>query len=84
MKVKVSKEIKRDEKNDNNSCKGCALFLSEFTFMIISAIIIPIGVIFPLHFKTKEYTSFEGPSWNSSSDPLIFTHIYRYSYNKFK
>ena len=25
--------------------------------------------------ETTEYNSFEGPSWNSSSDPLIFTHI---------
>ena len=43
--------------------------------MIIAAIIIPIGVIFPLHFNSIEYISYEGPSWNSSSDPLIFTHI---------
>ena len=75
MEMKVNKELKKEEKNESNGCKGCALFLSEFTFMIIAAIIVPIGVIFPLHFKSTEYTSYEGPSWNSSSDPLIFTHI---------
>ena len=43
--------------------------------MIKTAIIIPIGVIFHLHFKAKEYTSYVGPSRNSNSDLLLFTHI---------
>ena len=60
---------------EKNKFKGFALFLSEFSFMIITIIIGLIGVIFPLYNKTTEYTSYEGPSWNSSSDPLIFTHI---------
>ena len=68
-------ELKKEEKNQKIHLNGCALFLSEFSFMIITAIIVPMGVIFPSYHKTTEYTSFEGPSWNSNSDPLIFTHI---------
>ena len=64
-----------NDKEEKNHFKGFALFLSEFSFMIITVIIGLIGVIFPLYNKTTEYTSYEGPSWNSSSDPLIFTHI---------
>ena len=64
-----------NDKEEKNYFKWLALFLSEFSFMIITIIIGLIGVIFPLYNKTTEYTSYEGPSWNSSSDPLIFTHI---------
>ena len=68
-------EIKSNEKIEQYKFKSFALFLSEFSYLIISAIIIPIGILIPLSHENTEYISFEGPSWNSSSDPLIFTHI---------
>ena len=65
--------------NNNNyekyHYKRCALFLSEFSYTIIACLIALIGIIFPSYYKTTEYTSYSGPSWNSSSDPLLFTHI---------
>ena len=68
-------EIKSNEKAKNYKFKSCALFLSEFSYLIISAIIIPIGILIPLSHENIEYISFEGSLWNSSSDPIIFTHI---------
>ena len=68
-------DLKNKEIIRKNHYKGCALFLSEFSYIIITAIVAPIGVIFPSYHKTTFYDSYEGPSWNSDSDPLIFTHI---------
>ncbi len=68
-------DIKLNENTENNKYKSCALFFSEFSYLIIGIIIFLIGTIIPLGHETTEYNSFEGPSWNSSSDPLIFTHI---------
>ena len=68
-------DIKPSEKIENNNFKSFALFLSEFSYLIIGAIMIPIGTLIPSSHETIEYISFEGPSWNSSSDPIIFTHI---------
>ena len=75
MKLIHTKKELKAEKNGNNNIKGFPLFLSEFTYLLIFIIIGVIGLIFPSHHKTKTYISNEGPSWNSSSDPLIFTHI---------
>ena len=72
--IKSKKEIKK-EKNNNGNIKRFALFLSEFSFLIIFIIIGVIGLIFPSYHNTKVYISNEGSSWNSTSDPLIFTHI---------
>ena len=69
---------------EKNCHKYCALFLSEFSFMIICIIIASIGVIFPSYYKTTEYTSYEGPSWNSSSDPILFTHLSDIHVSNFK
>ena len=70
-------KIKKEENNNNNinKIKGFALFLSEFTYMIIQIMLVLIGVVFPSVHETTTYISKEGPSWNSSSDPLIFTHF---------
>ena len=70
-----NEEEKIKENNNTDKIKGFAIFLSEFTFMIIPIIIMLIGIIFPSDHETTTYTSKEGPSWNSSSDPLIFTHL---------
>ena len=67
-------EINND-RYENYHKKRCAIFLSEFSYIIISLLIALIGIIFPSYYKTTEYTSYEGPSWNSSSDPILFTHI---------
>ena len=67
-------EINND-RDENKHKRRCALFLSEFSYIIIFILIGLIGIIFPSYYKTTEYTSYEGPSWNSSSDPLLFTHI---------
>ena len=66
--------------NTNNnalpSIKSFALFLSEFSYLILILIITLIGVIFPSHHKSVTYYSkIPKEAWNSSSDPLIFTHI---------
>ena len=64
--------------NNNNipSIKSFALFLSEVSYLIIILIIVVIGVIFPSHHKSVTYYSKDPiEPWNSSSDPLIFTHI---------
>ena len=73
--AEINEEEKIKENNNNHKIKGFAIFLSEFTFMIIPIIIMLIGIIFPSDHETTTYTSKEGPSWNSSSDPLIFTHL---------
>ena len=67
--------IKLNQNTENNNYKSCALFFSEFSYLIIGILIFLIGSIIPLRHETTEYNSFEGPPWNSSSDPLIFTHI---------
>ena len=72
--IQVKNDIKF-EKNKINNIKCFALFLSEFSFLLIFIIIGVIGLIFPFYHETKTYISKEGPSWNSSSDPLIFTHL---------
>ena len=72
--IKSKKEIKK-EKNNNGNIKRFALFLSEFSFLIIFIIIGVIGLIFPSYHNTRVYISSEGSSWNSTSNPLIFTHI---------
>ena len=77
-------EIKSNEKIEQYKFKSCALFLSEFSYLIISAIIIPIGILIPLSHENTEFISFEGPSWNSSSDPLIFNHISDIHITRFK
>jgi len=63
------------DKYEKYHFKRCALFLSEFSYMIIAGLIALIGIIFPSYYKSTEYISYSGPSWNSSLDPLIFTHI---------
>ena len=68
-------ELKYEEKFQKKFLKGFILFLSEFSFMIIAAIIALIGIIFPKYCETTEYTSNESLFWNSSSDPLILTHL---------
>ena len=67
--AEINEEEKIKENNNNHKIKGFAIFLSEFTFMIIPIIIMLIGIIFPSDHETTTYTSKEGPSWNSSSDP---------------
>ena len=67
-------EINND-RYENYHKKRCAIFLSEFSYIIISLLIALIGIIFPSYYKATEYTSYESPSWNSSSDPILFTHI---------
>ena len=67
--------IKLNKNTENNNYKSCALFFSEFSYLIIGILIFLIGAIIPLRHETTEYNSFEGPPWNSSLDPLIFTHI---------
>ena len=68
-------------KDSNNirldiSIKSFALFLSEFSHLIIILIIVLIGLIFPSHHKSVTYHSKTNiKKWNSTLDPLIFTHI---------
>ena len=63
-------------KNTSPSIKSFALFLSEFSYLIITLIIVLIGVIFPSHHKSVTHNSkLNKESWNASSDPLVFTHI---------
>ena len=58
------------------SIKGFALFLSEISYLIILLIIVLIGIIFPSHHKSIIiHSKPKKASWNSSLDPLIFTHI---------
>ena len=52
--------------------------------MIISIIIGLIGIIFPSYYKTTTYISQDGPLWNSSLDPLLFTHISDIHVSNFK
>lgn len=59
-----------------NSIKNCALFMSEFSHLIVIVIIVLIGLFFPSHHRAVTYFSKSNNiSWNSTSDPLIFTHI---------
>ena len=74
METKSKDNIKIQIKRQND-IKVFAIFLSEFSFMFITAIIALIGLIFPSDHETTKYFSYDGPKWNSSSDPLIFTHI---------
>ena len=63
-------------KNTSPSIKSFALFLSEFSYLIITLILVLIGIIFPSHHKSVTHNSkLNKESWNSSSDPLVFTHI---------
>ena len=56
--------------------KNFALFLSEFTYLIILGIISTFGLIFPTYHKSVTYQSKSNKeAWNSSSNPLIFAHI---------
>ena len=60
----------------NSSIKNFPLFLSQFTYLIILGIISVFGLIFPTYHKSVTYQSKSNyRAWNSSSDPLIFTHI---------
>ena len=75
--MNIKKDIE-DTKNINNipPIKSGALFLSEFSHLFIVLIIVLIGIIFPSHHKSVVYYSNSNENkWNSSSDPLIFTHI---------
>ena len=65
-------------KNNQNepSFKNGALILSEFSYLFIIIIMIIFGLLFPFHNKSVKYyskTNVEG--WNTSSNPIIFTHI---------
>ena len=75
----MKKERNTEAKNNNLkpiSIKSFALFLSEFSHLIIILIIVLIGVIFPSHHKSVTYYSKSNNiSWNSTADPLIFTHL---------
>ena len=73
----IQKDIQNTKKNNiSPSIKSCALFLSETSYLIIILIIVVIGLIFPSHHKSvKIYSKSKKEAWNSSSDPLIFTHI---------
>ena len=63
-------------KNISPSIKSFALFLSEFSYLIIILIFVLIGIIFPDHHKSViHYSKTNKEAWNASSDPLIFTHI---------
>ena len=75
MKIIQFKSAIKFEKTKNNNIKNFALFLSEFSFLLIFAIIGVIGLIFPFYHETNTYISKESPSWNTNSDPLIFTHL---------
>ena len=58
------------------SIKSFALFMSEFSHLIVIIIIVLIGLIFPSHHKAVIYYSKSSNiSWNSTADPLIFTHL---------
>ena len=74
MKDQSVEQIENGKKNFND-IKGLSIFISEFSFLIVTAVIALIGLIFPSDHETTKYFSYNGPSWNSSSDPLIFTHI---------
>ena len=73
----IQKDIQNTKKNNiSPSIKSCALFLSETSYLIIILIIVVIGLIFPSHHKSVKINSkSKKETWNSSSDPLIFTHI---------
>ena len=75
----MNKESKIEIKNNRTkpiSIKSCALFMSEFSHLIIILIIVVIGIIFPSHHKAVTYYSkSRNISWNSTEDPLIFTHL---------
>ena len=63
-------------KNTSPSIKSFALFLSEFSYLIIILIIVLIGIIFPSHHKSvTHYSKSYKEAWNATSDPLVFTHI---------
>ena len=78
----------KDNNNTNNtnnkmkenilipSIKNCALLMSELSHLFIILIIVLIGIIFPSHHKSMIYNSKSNYNeWNSSSNPIIFTHI---------
>ena len=63
-------------KNTSPSIKSFALLLSEFSYLIIILILVLIGIIFPAHHKSVTHNSKSNKeAWNSTSDPLVFTHI---------
>ena len=67
---------KSKTKNISPSIKSFALFLSQFSYLIIILILVLIGIIFPSYHKSvTHYSKINKEAWNSSSDPLIFTHI---------
>ena len=74
-------KIERNRGTNNHnikpiSIKSCALFMSEFSHLILIIIIVHIGIIFPSHHKAVTYYSKSSNiSWNSTADPLIFTHL---------
>ena len=60
----------------NPSIKNWALFMSEFSYLFIILIIVSIGAIFPIHHRSITYYSKTNYNeWNSSSNPILFTHI---------
>ena len=74
-----SNEIKSNETKSNEttpSIKSFALFISEFFYLFIILIIVLIGIIFPANHKSVKITSKTNyTKWNSTLDPIIFTHI---------
>ena len=75
MKIERNRGIKK-QKIKSTSIKSCALLMSEVSHLILIIIIILIGIIFPSHHKAVTYYSKSSNiSWNSTADPLIFTHL---------
>ena len=75
MNFKTSNEVKLEKYENISKIKIFPLFLSEFSYLIIVAIISSFILIFPSYHETTKYYSNSVSSWNSSLDPLIFTHI---------
>jgi predicted MPP superfamily phosphohydrolase len=75
MKIERNRGIKK-QKIKSISIKSCALLMSEVSHLILIIIIVLIGIIFPSHHKAVTYYSKSSNiSWNSTADPLIFTHL---------
>ena len=75
MNSKISNEVKLEKYENISKIKIFPLFLSEFSYLIIVAIISSFILIFPSYHETTKYYSNSVSSWNSSLDPLIFTHL---------
>ena len=69
--------MEKEKKRHNElSFKNGALILSEFSYLFIILIIIIFGLIFPYHHNSVKYFSRTNvEEWNTSSNPIIFTHI---------